>query len=345
MQKERFDKLWRGHLEEYVTAIAWSPARSLLAVASAGGEVALWQERDWQFLQTTGSAVRSLGFSADETILAVADEQGVRLWEVATRAEFAAFKTPAVEKLAWHPREQRLAFSSARQVYLWESRLWSGTRTGTESPNLTFDFTHSSVLDLAWHPQQEAIAIGGSGSVKVWSLEHPTAEPYTLAVPGASLALRWSGDGTYLASGNLDRTLSVLEWGKPPPWLMQGFPGKVRQVAWSWGKNPLLATAALEGIALWQRQGDNWQSRVLEGHAGFVRAIAFQPRTQHLASAADDGRVCLWQQGKHLMQTLNGGETGCSCLAWSRDGTQVAVGGQSGEVSIWQRVVSKKGFG
>lgn len=48
------------------------------------------------------------------------------------------------------------------------------------------------------------------------------------------MAIAWSTDGKFIAEGNLDNTLTVVEWDCPAePWVMRGFPGKVRQLAWS----------------------------------------------------------------------------------------------------------------
>jgi len=53
-----------------------------------------------------------------------------------------------------------------------------------------------------------------------------------LDIPSATVAIAWSPDNQFIAEGNLDNTLSVIEWGNPAPWVMRGFPGKVRQLAW-----------------------------------------------------------------------------------------------------------------
>ncbi|MEM6453368.1 MAG: hypothetical protein AAF703_24025, partial [Cyanobacteria bacterium P01_D01_bin.105] len=147
----------------------------------------------------------------------------------------------------------------------------------------------------------------------------------------------------YLASGNLDRTLTVVAWGNPPPWLMQGFPGKVRQVDWAptLGEGalgnavPVVAAACAEGITVWRRQGKDWQSKVLKKHQGKVEAIAFHPTEPLLASAAQDGKLCLWKKATALQQTLRGVKAGFSAIAWHPQGRYLAAGGSEGELMIW----------
>ena len=166
-------------------------------------------------------------------------------------------------------------------------------------------------------------------------------------MPGASLSLAWSATGQYLASGNLDRTLTVVDWENPPPWLMQGFPGKVRQVVWArpvGDKAPIVAAACVEGVTVWQRQGKQWQSRVLKKHKGTVEAIAFHPAEQLLASAAQDGQLCLWKEAKTLQQTLRGVKEGFSAIAWHPQGRYLAAGGSQGELIVWTSSNRGAGF-
>lgn len=181
------------------------------------------------------------------------------------------------------------------------------------------------------------------------------------------MAIAWSPDGKYIASGNLDRTITVLEWENPLskavspatatekpllPWVMRGFPGKIRQLAWSdvltkVGAS-LLASASAEGIVVWEKQEDEssgWEGRVLAGHEETVQSIQFQPNSFLLASAAADGWICLWQQAKRQTQVLNGAPSGFSCLSWHPQGQQMAAGGQNGEVFIWSKVLRGQGFG
>ena len=168
----------------------------------------------------------------------------------------------------------------------------------------------------------------------------------------ASVAIAWSPDGKYIASGNLDRTVTVLEWENPHPWVMRGFPGKIRQLAWSnvptRAGASLLASASAEGIGVWEKQEDEslgWVCRVLTGHEETVQSIQFQPNSLLLASAAADGSVCLWQKAKRQTQVFNGAPNGFSCLSWHPQGQQMAAGGQNGELLIWSKVMRGQGFG
>ncbi|MEO1352743.1 MAG: WD40 repeat domain-containing protein [Cyanobacteria bacterium J06635_15] len=339
------------NLTDYVTVITWSPDGEWLAVASSAGEVVLTRSiGEIVTLQAaSGQAINGLGFSADGQFLTAGGQSGkVMVWDVKSPDYPIVLHHdhPSIwiDRLAWHPSQSYLAYGVGSQVHIWD------VAGSVRVANL--DFQDSSILHLAWHPNGESLAVSGHGGIKVWFGDDWITGPKLIAVPGASLYAAWSDDGRYLGSGNLDRTLTVAEWNSPPPWLMQGFPGKVRQVTWSTPVTasgaPLIAAACVEAITVWERHDKakvGWRSRVLEHHKDRVNAIAFQPNSLTLASAGQDGRIALWQNAQKLSQTLKGFSGGATCLAWSVSGDRLAVGGTAGELRIWQVSHRAKGFG
>lgn len=339
--KLQFRHIDRQQLSEYITGMAWSPDRNL-ALITAAGELAVWQAGEITLLKSKSNySLDCLGFSADGKWLAVAGQRGeVEVWQLDSNTwrlvNTIRHDKAWIDSLAWHPRQNLLAFAVNRQIKIWDA----------DKPEVitSLDFKNSSVFSLAWHPQGQLLAASGHGGVKVWQSNDWTQKPYSLQVPGASLDCAWSADGKYLASGNLDRTISLLHWDNPPPWLMQGFPGKVSRVTWSIDKNrSLLAASCQEGISIWQYNDKKWHSYVLK-HQKTVRAIAFFSNSSLLASAGDDGYICLWQ-GKKLAQTIKESNSRFSYLAWHPEEKYLAAGGQNGELIIWQQSVSGKGFG
>lgn len=249
-----------------------------------------------------------------------------------------------VDRLAWSPTQNLLAVSLGKYIQVWGAPL--------NELVTTLNFDTSSALDMTWHPDGKRLTVGGYQGVKIWTAEDWDDDPYLLTIPSASVAIAWSPDGKYIASGNLDRTITVLEWDNPHPWVMRGFPGKIRQLSWSEvftkASAPLLASSSAEGIVIWEKQEDEslgWEGRVLAGHESTIQAIYFQPNSLSLASASADGWVCVWQKAKRRSQVLNGAPTGFSCLSWHPQGHQLAAGGQNGELLIWSTVTRGQGFG
>lgn len=368
------DLQWQGTLSDYVRAIAWSPTSDTLAASSAAGEVILWHPHDFLYLQKDcGVSVDSIAFCADGQFLAAGGQDGqVKIWQFhpeepkqTDRSHYhdtpistseQAYKgdgynktivdqpiilSPVymgvngwIEHLAWNPSRHQLAFSLGRSVQIWDADIGEMTAT--------LNFEASSVLGLQWRPDGQYLAVCGHRGVKVWNAQNWDEPPYLLDIRAASIAIAWSPNGHYLASGNMDRTLTVLEWNKPDPWVMRGFSSKIRTVTWSEPLSsteaPLLAASCAQSITVWEKQADEsvgWDAQVLELHEGIVQALAFQPGTFLLASAAADGYVCLWQDAEQVAQILEGTPSGFSHLAWHPQSQKLAGGGQNGELFIW----------
>ena len=339
-----------GSLNDYITAIAWSPDSSTLAIASAAGEILLLNPKTQAktvLQKTDGQSIDCLAFSADSQFLAAGGQSGQLLVWPLQPAGQPPTRLPHprtwLDRLAWNPLHNELAFSLGRYVQIWDAEAGDIVTT--------LQFETSSVLDLAWHPQGKYLAVGGQQGVKIWHREDWDDDPAVREIAAASVAIALSPDGQYLASGNLDRTLLVWPFDSDDPWFMRGFPGKVRQLAWSditIGQAPLLATASGSDVVVWRKKSDasdGWDAKMLDLHQQRVNAIAFKPESTLLASAAEDGWVCLWENARRAAQVLEGAPQGFSALAWSPNGEWLAAGGQQGEWLIWKQSNRGQGFG
>ncbi|MBW4559714.1 MAG: PD40 domain-containing protein [Mojavia pulchra JT2-VF2] len=338
-QSKIFEEHFSVLLADYVTAIAWSPDGTTLAATSAAGEVVLWNNDDLAILQTgNGKSVDCIAYSPDGKFLAIGGQDGqVKIWRetelIATLENAPAW----VDKLAWSHTSNQLAFSLGRYVQVWDA--------DTNEIAITLNFDNSSVLGIDWRRDGQYLAISGYQGVKIWHTQDWDDEPYILSMPSVSVAMAWSPDGKFLASGNMDRSVTVLEWENPDPWVMRGFPGKIRHLAWSEATTqlgaPLLASSSVEGIVVWQKLEDDslgWEARVLTNHVGVISAIAFAPQSFLLASAAADGWLCLWDEAQEVSQILTGVSAGVSCLAWHPQSQLLAAGGEQGELLVWSKV-------
>ncbi|MEC4812999.1 MAG: hypothetical protein SAK29_06965 [Scytonema sp. PMC 1069.18] len=345
-----FEQHYSGMLSDYVTAIAWSPDSTNLVATSAEGEVALWQNEELATLQVgQGKSVDCVAFSYDGQFLAVGGQDGkVRVWQNSVLITTLENSPAWVDRLSWSPTNHLLAFSLGRYVQVWDA--------DSSEVVVTLNFENSSVLDLDWRCDGQYLAICGHRGIKVWNCQNWDDEPYIFDIPSACLTMAWSPDGKFLASGNMDKTIAVVEShlllsdNETQPWIMRGFPGKIRQLAWSerttqLGQIPLVACCSVDGIVVWEKQADDsggWEARILTNHVGIIQAIAFAPNSFLLASAATDGWLCLWEQAQQTAQILTGVSSGFSCLAWHPQGNLLAAGGDNGELLIWSSDTSKK---
>ncbi len=347
LNTQEFQPHFSTNLSDYITAIAYSPLGTTLAVASAAGEVVLWENGKLLTLQAaSNTSVDCLSFSANGDLLAVGGQDGqVKIWqnnELITTLE----NSPAwVDQLAWSPTSNLLAFSLGKTVQIWDA--------DTCAIVARVNFESSSALGIEWCSDGKYLGICGHRGVKVWDSQDWEREPYILDVPSASVAMAWSKDGKYLATANMDRTLFVVETQllisgeDPQPWVMHGFPGKVRQLTWSEPSSasgaPLLASCSMDGIVVWEKAGDDslgWEANILTNHVDIISAIAFAPESFLLASAGADGWLCLWQNAQEVCQILTGVSSGFSCVAWHPQGKQIAAGGNNGEILVWSQATA-----
>ena len=336
-------------LSEYITALVWSPVGNRLAIASAAGEVVLWQDFQETRLQVANNApIDVLGFSGEGQWLAAAGQTGaVMLWRLSADSpelvETLTWGSAWIDRLQWRPRQPWLDYNCDKTVHIWDA--------GQSKTLATLELS-ATVLDLGWSPDGTHLAISSQQRVQIWETSRWISPQYEWELEAASRVLKWSTEGAYLASANQDNSVGVLTWNnvsalkqspdKPGdlPILLAGLPGKVRQLAWAdipdVDRSPILATATRNLIVMWILVPDEgWQNWLLDLHQDTVLDVAFQPQTGLLASLSEDGCILLWQAAIEPMQVLKGAQEGFSCLTWHPTGEYLAAGGQQGEVLVW----------
>ena len=341
---------WQGQLNDLVTDLVFAPNGTSWAASSAAGEVvwnaggkeivSLWasdspMERLCQRVEAR-LTIDSIAFSADSRWLAAAGQAGqLLIWNCddPIRPPQLVSKTSVnkwIEHLAWHPTEALVAIAYGAQLQILDV-------VGETAP-IFWQLDRSSIFDLAWHPDGKYLAVAGYQGMQIWT-PRESEPPIYIAVATASIKLSWSSDGRYLVAGNLDRTVTIIDWDHPSdPWLLQGCPGKIRQMVWLKGTTtPCLAVASGMAIVLWQLTEDllTWDGQCLEGHQGNVKALAPHPDVPIFGSGDDRGCLCLWSADGEIIQVLTDDGDGLTALAWQPHGEYLAAGTQTGSIGQW----------
>lgn len=109
--------------------------------------------------------------------------------------------------------------------------------------------------------------------------------------------------------------------------------GEPLSVAWSPDGAHL---AVSDGARIWLYNSDLQPLAALEGHTQAVRALAWSPQGDRLASASLDGTVRVWDiTTRQAVQVLTGHTDWVFAVDWSPDGTRLVSGGADDSVRLW----------
>ena len=329
---------WHARLEDFITQLAWSPDGRKLSAASVSGQVGVWNVDSGQSFLALEKAhpdgCDALAWRPDGLAFATAGRDGHwRLWNAEDGKLLVEHDSGALwpEHTAWSPqppegKKALLALSAGNKVSLWDE---TGAPVGEP---ISFP---RPVAELLWNARGQLL-IGYSTGI---SLRDPATGEEVKGFPSRDpvLSLALSPSGRWLMAGNQDCSVHVWNTESRAEMHMRGYAAKVRQLAWHRGSR-WLATGGGEAVSVWDCSGrgpEGRQPTMLEWHNDLISALHYQPAGDWLASGARDGSVGIWSPTQR-QQFLTGGKiaSGVTRVAWSPDGTQLAVGGEAGEIQI-----------
>ncbi|MDT3439661.1 MULTISPECIES: Hsp70 family protein [unclassified Pseudofrankia] len=281
-----------GH-ERDVTSCGFSPDGRLLATTSKDG-IQLWDVntgRSVDELAVPGrksSIPNSCAFSPDGKLIAITgSDKTIRIFDVATRAETAAFsghKGP-VYGVAFSPDGTLLATTSTdRTVKLW------GVSTGKQIASLTGDH-RGSIYGCAFSPDGRLLVSAGAEAIFLWDVALGES---IMKVPGHTNfanGCAFSPDGLLLATTSNDGTRVT---DVPTGTTTMTLGGSAQSCAFS-PDGQLLATASTDDVARLWDVSTGVEVATLSGHSGTVMSCAFAPFGLLLATTSTDATARLWE--------------------------------------------------
>lgn len=233
--------------------------------------------------------------------------------------------------------------SGGRDEYaaLWD--LTSGRKRGqVTSPGKD----HVSwITSVSYSRDGRYLATGSEDArVKVWDLRNGNALVTTFRTPGDSVVVRAldfdpTSSRLYVGYGDGKGMIRVLDTatGKEIPTKLQH--GGALQAMQISPDGRLLATGGRDNRGrLWNLKTGEMIA-LLEGHKGWVQAIAFNGKGQ-VATGSSDGSIRLWKTDGSLVATLAGAHTGgVYSLAYRQsDGRLLASGGADNAIRLWDHL-------
>ena len=286
--------------------------------------------------------VFSVAFSPDGKTLAAGNRVlEVTLWDVAKRQRSGPPLKGHVDSVfgvAFSPDGKMLLSASLDKTI----RRWDvATRTPIGDPLIG---SGQEVYSLAVHPDGKTMASGGQGGMAaLWDLERASGIARRVGQSGSVMAA--TADGQTIAVADFAGNVSVLS-----PRGVETFKTnakEVRSLSFNSGGTILASVGDDDTIQLRSWNGTTWDTpkRLLARQAQPINKVVFSPIDNNtLASGHKDGSIILWHIESD--QPITGPfevVKDVTALAWSPDGSKLAVGGYA-NIALWD-VANKKPFG
>jgi WD40 repeat protein len=335
----------RGHTN-YVGALAFTAAGSLLASGSDDGSVIIWDmgTRKPRVRFKGSGTVERLEFTTDGKLLLSCGDEEVHLWDLLAAKElplpFIKGGNDPICTGALAPDGKRLATSHFKTVRLWD------LATGRELRRLKNVLAHN--MAVAFSSDGKLLASGeyGSGLISIWDVA--TGENRAALVNGEAdtMYLAFTADGRGLIAAGQGIPMQVWDLAS----------GRVR-VCLRTVDDSLLAASSADGktlasvkrsflddsvIKVWdlsrtevsvsfqtyQRRGGDWSSLASNG----VTLVSMEPNY-----------LRLWDTVTGTVRaTLTGHTKNVRCAALSHDGRTLVFLGDDNIVRVWDVVAGKQ---
>lgn len=327
-------------IEDFVIAVRWAPTGDTIAAGLGSGQVVLLDPKDLSIKRSWLAHSKALAAltwspSGDRIATGGQDERGLRggklkLWnptgDLVAEGAGGAYSVDLVE---YSPEGSAIATASGKNLKLWNK---AGQLTQE------FDPLSSTISGVKWRGSQERLATSSYGGIHLWEA-WLTAPKRHYEWKGSLISLEISPSGKWIAAGCQDQSVHIWKATSGEDLEMSGYPTKVRAICWS-PDGRFLVTGGGEDITIWDFSGKGPEGStpiVNPGHVDAPVAFAFRPGfDSQLASIGKDGAFFLWDLKTRKKPIKLGVRTvAASSLAWKPDGTQLAIGYESGDVCLW----------
>ncbi len=196
----------------------------------------------------------------------------------------------------------------------------------------------STIAGIDFSKDGGRIACAHYGGVTVWSLGQAGSAPRLFAWRGSHVAMKWSSDGRFIATGTQENDIHVWRIAQATDMRMQGYPAKVKSLAWV-SDSRFLCTSAQPVFTAWPFAGKGPEGKPpvqfgSEG-AGLMTVVAAADTSDFVAGGYDSGEVQLGDLKSRRSVVLKMADgSAVTCLAWSSDGTKIAVGNERGDLVV-----------
>jgi WD40 repeat protein len=299
-----------GHAD-YVRALAVAPDGRVIASGGGDGDIHLWDAASGKQLRVIKgkpkSTVTSLAFHTRGNILASGhSDQALRLYDPATgnlKREINDFRNQILKVTFNHGGTILAAGSGDGQVRLWEFPKM--VEKPTQPDYWSKQDNSGATYDIAFSPDDKSLARCGADGIKV----------YNTPMPGSRVLV--NAHRLFMRAPNPEAQFQCVAFSNDGKTIFSG------------GKDGL--------IRLWDAENDNRPLGVFRGHNGTVKALAFHPSGNVLASASYDYTARMWPYDVVVQaQTFTGHKGPVWSAVFSPDGRRLVSAGGDRTVKVWE---------
>lgn len=284
----------------------------------------------------------AVDLTADGKLVAAGRGNRVFLHDVASGKELANLggHKDIIQSLRFSPDGKKLAAGSYEFATLWDLPADPSAPIGEPRKFGPHAFR---VLAIDFSPDGKLMATGGgepsrTGEVKLWDVASgQLVRSLDMLHSDTVFGLRFSPDGTKLASASADKFLKVIrsEDGKDLK-SFEGHTHHVLAVDWSSDGKQLVTGGADNVLKVWDFETGE-QLRTLIPAGKQVTAVRWVPGKPLVAGASGDSTVKFWNPtgNGNVVRTFAGASDYVFGVAVSADGKLVAAGGADGTLYLW----------
>ncbi len=320
------------------------------ATISHAQGVTQWHLPDGAKARLGKGSINEIKYSPDGTMLAVATNIGIWLYDTQTGEELnlIAGNKFEVGDIAFSPDGTMLASdSNDSSIRLWDDetgksiidegnrtvRLWD-VKSGRQIR--TFTGHEYYITALAFSPDGKTIASGSASIIRLWNIEsgkemHAFTEP-----SGLVTSIAFSPDGKKLVASSSYKIFYL--WDMETREVLHEFKGHtegVNSVAFSPDGETIASGSSDNTFRLWDVE-TGVQRRSYKRHKEEVYGVSFSPDGRTLASRSADRTIRLTRvPGGDTQHVLTGHTQFIRSMAFSPDSKTLTSGSRDGTIRLW----------
>ena len=322
----------RADLGAFVVAAAFDRAGGTAAFALGDGSVRLLTGQTWQSVAAHDGSVLSLAQDTGKTGFVTGGDDGAfaRVGADGSVAAIEKFGMKWVDHVASFSdgKTALLACSVGKLVHVFDG-------AGQKLKTLTHP---SSVTGLVFDAKGKRIAASHYNGASVWFVASSSDTPRKLEWKGSHTGIAISPDGDSVVTTMQENALHGWRLSDAQHMRMSGYPSKTNAIGFT-RSGKWLASSGAESIVLWPFTGGGPMGKApteLAGADGVLcTQVACHPQHEAVAGGFSDGLVVLADiPTSRVLPVAGTGRGAVSALAWSPDGSRLALGTETGFAAV-----------